>query len=62
MPLPLRGLVAFIADIPGELCGVGTGLLSQRFLCLYFPVAVERRSLYDGHLEGERWALGWEAH
>lgn len=27
----LAGAVAFIADIPGELCGVGTGLLSQRF-------------------------------
>lgn len=47
-PLPVWGLVALIADIPGELCGVGTELLSQRFLCLYFPVAVETRSLHDG--------------
>lgn len=52
----LAGAEAFIADIPGELCGVGTGRLSQRFLCLYLPVAVEIRSLYDGHVEGR--ALG----
>lgn len=64
-PVPtaaLEGLVAFIIDIPGELCGIGTGLHSQCFLCLYFLAAVGTRSLSDGHILGKVWVLGWGDH
>lgn len=40
--LPLRGLVAFLTDIPGERRGVRAGLLPQCF-CVYFPAAVGTR-------------------
>lgn len=50
----LRGLVAFITDIPGECCGVGvkTELLPQCFSVSLFPRGCWNMcSLCDGHGE-----------